>query len=179
MLCHILQIVLAHSPGRLTAFLKMLKMLVGVRHIYWRRSPECLKVFHGIFEDIFRNNAVSRYILVKYSESSLTFFLSDFIINSYVAWGGKTEIYSVDESKKYYIAIFRRSHHWSSIKKVLLKTSQFSQENNCLGVIEKRLQHRCFLVIFASFLKTVILKNICEQLLLHIIDRGIAENYGV
>ena len=151
MLCHILQIVLAHSPGRLTTFLKMLKMFVGVRHINWRRSPACLKVFHGIFEDIFRNNAVPRHILVKYSECSLTFLRSDFINNSYVAWGGKTEIYSVDESKKNYIAIFRRSHHWSSIKKVLLKTSQFSQENNCLGVIEKRLQHRCFPVILASF----------------------------
>ena len=32
--------------------------------------------------------------------------------------------------------------------------------------IEKRLQHKCFPVKFAKFLKTTILKNICEQLIL-------------
>ena len=31
--------------------------------------------------------------------------------------------------------------------------------------IEKRLQHKCFPVKFAKFLKTTILKNICERLL--------------
>ena len=32
--------------------------------------------------------------------------------------------------------------------------------------IKKRLQHRCFPVTFAKFLKTTILKNICQQLIL-------------
>ena len=32
--------------------------------------------------------------------------------------------------------------------------------------IKKRLQHRCFPVKFAKFLRTAILKNICKQLLL-------------
>ena len=34
--------------------------------------------------------------------------------------------------------------------------------------IKKRLQHRCFPVKFAKFLKTPILKNICELLLLQL-----------
>ena len=33
--------------------------------------------------------------------------------------------------------------------------------------IKKRLQHRCFLVNIAKFLRTPILKNICERLLLN------------
>ena len=36
--------------------------------------------------------------------------------------------------------------------------------------ITKRLQHRCFPVNIAKFLKTSILKGICERLLLNIID---------
>ena len=31
--------------------------------------------------------------------------------------------------------------------------------------IKKRLQHRCFTVKFAKFLRTLILKSICERLL--------------
>ena len=34
--------------------------------------------------------------------------------------------------------------------------------------IKKRLQHRCFPVIIAKFLRIPILKNICERLLLFI-----------
>ena len=34
--------------------------------------------------------------------------------------------------------------------------------------IKKRLIHRCFLVKLAKFLRTPILKNICERLLLYI-----------
>ena len=34
------------------------------------------------------------------------------------------------------------------------------------NVFKKRLQHRCFAVKIAKFLRTPILKNICEQLLL-------------
>ena len=52
--------------------------------------------------------------------------------------------------------------------------SQYSQENifaavSCLKVysfIKKRLQYRCFPVNIAKFLRTSILKNICQQLLL-------------
>ena len=49
--------------------------------------------------------------------------------------------------------------------------SQSLQEDTCVGlkaynIIKKRLQHRCFLVNFAAFLGTTILKNIFERLLL-------------
>ena len=35
------------------------------------------------------------------------------------------------------------------------------------NAIKKRLQHRCFPINIAKFLRTSILKNICERLLLH------------
>ena len=47
-------------------------------------------------------------------------------------------------------------------KKVFLKISQYSQANTCI-----RHQHRCFPADIAKFLKTHILKNIGELLLLH------------
>ena len=65
---------------------------------------------------------------------------------------------------------YKSSHHMCSIKKVLLKFPQISQENTCVGVsfqqkscnfIKKRLQQSCFPVKF-----TKILKSICERLLL-------------
>ena len=65
---------------------------------------------------------------------------------------------------------------------MLSKISQYSQKKTCAGVfqvcveglqaryfIKKRLQHRCFPVNIAKFLRTPILKNICEWLLLIIL----------
>ena len=60
---------------------------------------------------------------------------------------------------------------------MFLKTSAISQENTCVGVskvrgpqncnfIKKRLQHRYFHVKFLKLLRTTILKNIWERLLL-------------
>ena len=37
------------------------------------------------------------------------------------------------------------------------------------NIIKKRLQHKCFPVNILKFLKTPILKNICERLLLYIL----------
>ena len=60
-------------------------------------------------------------------------------------------------------------------KKGVLENFAISQENTCVGVdflkklkplLEKRLQHRCFPVKFAKFLRATIFKNICERLLL-------------
>ena len=51
----------------------------------------------------------------------------------------------------------RSSHRRYSVKEDIFKNLNF---------IKKRLQHRCFRVKFAKFLKTPILKNICERLLL-------------
>ena len=68
---------------------------------------------------------------------------------------------------------FRSSHHRCFTKKLFLKILIYSQEKTCAGVFfnkvivlqasivtKKRLQHRCFFVIIAKFLRTPILKNI-------------------
>ena len=66
----------------------------------------------------------------------------------------------------------------SSIKIPFLKVLQYSHRNNCVGglflnknaaldywnFIKKRLQHRCFPMNIAKFLRTPVLKNICERL---------------
>ena len=45
---------------------------------------------------------------------------------------------------------------------------QHSQENTCGGFIKKKIQHKSFLANIAKLLRTLILKNICERLLLAI-----------
>ena len=74
-----------------------------------------------------------------------------------------------------YFEKIKSSHRRCSVTKVFLKMSHVSQENTCDGeivnlqawnFIKKELKHRCFLVKFAKLLKTSILKNICERLLL-------------
>ena len=40
----------------------------------------------------------------------------------------------------------------------------------CCNFIKKRLQHRCFPVNIAKFLRTAILNNICERQLLYLTD---------
>ena len=52
------------------------------------------------------------------------------------------------------------------MKKSVLKNFQILQENAWPAALLKRLQHRCFPVKFAKFLRTPILKNICKWLLL-------------
>ena len=66
----------------------------------------------------------------------------------------------------------------SSIKIPFLKVLQHSHRNNCVGglflnknaaldywnFIKKRLQLRCFPMNIAKFLRTPVLKNICERL---------------
>ena len=52
---------------------------------------------------------------------------------------------------------------------MFLKILQYLQENTCLESLFNKLaglQHRCFSVNIAKFLRTPILKSICEQLLL-------------
>ena len=76
------------------------------------------------------------------------------------------------------LGLLRSSHRRCSVKKVFLK---ISQENTCIGVcfnnvaglqackfIKKILQHWCFLMKFAKFLRTPTLKNNCERLLLFV-----------
>ena len=71
---------------------------------------------------------------------------------------------------------FDRNSHWRcSVEKVFLTFFQISQEDTCVGVslikivknfIKKRLQHWCFPVKFKKCLRTPILQNIYERLLL-------------
>ena len=74
-------------------------------------------------------------------------------------------------------SIIRSSHRRCSVKKAVLKEfANFTGKHRCWSLfliklqanfIKKRLQHRCFPVKFAKFLKTPVSKNIWEQLLLH------------
>ena len=59
-------------------------------------------------------------------------------------------------------------------KKLHLKILQYSQENTCVGVllIKRRFQDRCFPVNIAKCLRTPILKNNCEWLLLRLMLRS-------
>ena len=78
------------------------------------------------------------------------------------------------------IFFYRSSHQRCSEKKVFLKISQFNWKtlvleslfNKLHNFIKKRLQHSCFLVNITKFLKILILKNICERLLLHFISHS-------
>ena len=56
-------------------------------------------------------------------------------------------------------------------EKLFIKISQYSLGYTCVGVYDltlfrKKLQHRCFPVNIAKFLRTPVLKNICKRLFL-------------
>ena len=76
-----------------------------------------------------------------------------------------------DSKYRFDFVIFTSSHQRCSIKKAVLKITQYSQENafSPANFIEKRIQHRYFPVNIAKFLGTPILKNIYERLFLHIL----------
>ena len=68
-------------------------------------------------------------------------------------------------------SFYRSSHQRCSAKKVFLKILQYSQENTCVGVSLRTfksaiLSKRNSNADAAKFLRTPILKNICERLLL-------------
>ena len=66
--------------------------------------------------------------------------------------------------KKSYSQKFRNIHKKTPVFESLFNKVTGFQVSN---IITKRLQHRNFPVNIAKFLRTTILKNICEQLLLH------------
>ena len=80
--------------------------------------------------------------------------------------------YSATSFSKHYVKgnICRSSHRRCFIKKNALKNfTLFSEKQlKACSFIKKRLQHKCFPVNIAKFVRTPILKNICEQLLLHL-----------
>ena len=63
---------------------------------------------------------------------------------------------------------FRSNHQKYSVKKLFLKISQYTVKFQLCNVIKKRIQHRCFPVNIAKFLRTPIFKNICKTLLLSV-----------
>ena len=95
----------------------------------------------------------------------------------------KMSILHPKTSKQFYHHIqFRKSimNRRRFIKKLFLKISQYSQENNCAGVsflikmqtfmpatlLKRYSATQVFLDNIAKFLRTAILKNICERLVL-------------
>ena len=57
----------------------------------------------------------------------------------------------------------RSSHERCSIKKLLIKISQYSQKNTCVGVFFKKRDSNTGVFLW-TFFRTPILKNICERL---------------
>ena len=71
-----------------------------------------------------------------------------------------TQSYRYNTNVKLFCCKNHRWSHWRcSVKERVLK-------NFASNFIKKRLQHRCFLVKLAKFLRTSIFKNTCERLLL-------------
>ena len=94
-------------------------------------------------------------------ESNLFFFIFFKHFFPFLAWS-------------FICLIIRSNHRRCSIKeaaqrKTPVLESLFDKVAALLACnfIKKRLQHRCFAVNIAKFLRTLILKKICERLLLH------------
>ena len=72
----------------------------------------------------------------------------------------------------FYITIYGSSHRRFSVEKGVLKNlANFTGKHLFWSLFldsKKRLQNRCFSVKFAKFLRTTILKKICERLLLNL-----------
>ena len=68
-----------------------------------------------------------------------------------------------------FVRTCRSSHQSRSKISVLKNLVIFTEKHLCWSHIKKRLQHRCFLENIAKFLRTSLLENICERLLLPII----------
>ena len=86
--------------------------------------------------------------------SRCIFYIARVIIFTVFPWQFLTQSYCLFCCKNY------RSSHWKrSVKERVLK-------NLACNFIIRRLQHRCFLVKLAKFLRTSIFKNTCERLLL-------------
>ena len=66
------------------------------------------------------------------------------------------------------LSICRGSHWRCSVKKNVNLFLVFKKLFLACNFIKKRLQHRCFPVKFAKFLRALILQNICKWLLLYL-----------
>ena len=75
-----------------------------------------------------------------------------------------------------------RNSHWGcSMKKAVLKIFAIFIGKNLSWnlVLIKLSQHRCFPVNIAKFLRTPILTNICERLLLNVVFNSNEEQHGL
>ena len=92
----------------------------------------------------------------------------------------KTHLLIWNLNSKFSQWIIRSSHRKCSIKNLLVQISQYSQKTPVMdslfnqvaalqvcNFIKKRFQQRCFSMKIAKFLKTPVLKKICEWLLLN------------
>ena len=111
---------------------------------------------------------------ISIGEEYLNIFMTERFIEKTVCFWG-------DPIKK-----FRRSHKRCSIKKLLLKIPQYSQENTCVGVCfhlhwstcdlnKKRLLSRCFLVRIRDILRTTFSQNTSGRLLLEVESENISQ----
>ena len=86
------------------------------------------------------------------------------------------------------LGLFRSSHRRSFVKKGVLKNfANFARIYLCWNLaaglqvcnsVKKILQHWCFPMKFAKFLRTTILRNICERLLLFVSPQNTIKNSG-
>ena len=81
------------------------------------------------------------------------------------------------------VGLFRSSHRRCSVKKSIPKNfANFTGEHlrwillQACNFIKKRFQHWCFPVKFSKFLRTSILKNICERLILFVSPQNTIAN---
>ena len=109
----------------------------------WQRVAQRIKANESYFR--FQNQTIMQCITTIYSETSF--------------WK-----YNVKQN------ICRSSHRRCSIKKAVIKNFGIftGKHLKTCNLIKKRLQHKCFSVNIAKFLKAPILKNIWERLLLHL-----------
>ena len=106
-------------------------------------------------------------------------FFSIYLEVFFGTWPNFTIVkYNLKISNIYHHIKFRRSiMNRCSIKKLFLKILQYSKSCKILQIFfnenvglqscnffKKRLQHRCFPVNIAKFLRTPVLKNICQRL---------------
>ena len=78
-----------------------------------------------------------------------------------ISRSSRPELFRRKAALKSYVEFTRKHPCWSFF---LIKM----QDGDAWNFIKKRLQHRYFPVKFAKFLRTPILKSICERLLLHL-----------
>ena len=104
--------------------------------------------------------------------------LENFIIISInktrlLIWNLKQQMFTMSNKKQPLEEFYKEtSSQYSQKKNLCLSLFLIKLWSSGLQFIKKRFQHRCFSMNIAKFLKTVILKKICERLLLNNVERN-------